>query len=313
MIEKRMKICLAIIYNHNFERNIPVLNRIYAERFSNVYHIMPFYRGDDPHVIGVYESSYQFSGYITQAFDVLMRENADYYVFVADDMVINPRLNENNILSETGLVKLPAGFIDSICVLDDEHFALWDWGWKSVVNLISKSNACEGLSCLPSLDEARAAFERNGLDWRRGVSAKLANLICTLHYKPLRRPLIGIALKLRRFLRSYDKCYPLATGYSDLVAVPSGSFREFCHYCGIFAAQRVFVENAIPTALAFSCSRIVTSKDVGFKSEQGVDNYAVRVKFAKLHEFSYKSLVENFPSDYLFIHPVKLSKWRDLP
>ena len=308
-----MKICLAIIYNHNFERNVPVLNRIYAGRFSNVYHIMPFYRGSDPHVIGVYESSYQFSGYITQASEVLMRENADYYVFVADDMVINPRLNENNILSEIGLSKAPAGFIDDIRVLDDEHFARWGWGWESVVNLISKSNACEGLSHLPSLDDARAAFERNGLDWRVGVSAKLANFIYKLHYKPQRRPLIGIALKMRRFLRSDDKCYPLATGYSDLVVVPTGSFRDFCHYCGVFAAQRVFVENAIPTALVFSCSKIVTSKDAGFKSERGVDNYAVRGRFEKLHKFSYTSLVENFPSDYLFIHPVKLSKWRDLP
>ena len=308
-----MKICLAIIYNHNFERNIPVLNRIYAGRFSNVYHIMPFYRGSDPHVIGVYESSYQFSGYITQASEVLMRENADYYVFVADDMVINPRLNEDNILSEIGLAKEPAGFIDSIRVLDDDHFALWHWGWESVVNLLLKSNACEGFRHLPSLDEARAAFERNGLDWRMGVSAKLANLICKLYSKPQRRLLIGTALKLRRFLCSADKCYPLATGYSDLVVVPSVSFRDFGHYCGIFAAQRVFVENAIPTALAFSCSRIVTSKDIGFKSERGVDNYAARDRFEKLHKFSYKLLVENFPPDYLFVHPVKLSKWRDLP
>ena len=308
-----MKICLAIIYNHNFERNIPVLNRIYAGRFSCVYHIMPFYRGDDPHVIGVYESSFQFSGYITQASDVLMRENADYYFFVADDMVINPRLNEDNILFEIGLAKEPAGFIDSIRVLDDDHFALWDWGWKSVVNLISKSNACEGLKHLPSLSEARTAFERNGLDWRNGLSAKLAEFIYKLHYKSQRCPLIGIALKLRRFLRSTDKCYPLATGYSDLVAVPSDAFRDFCHYCGILAAQRVFVENAIPTALAFSCSRIVTSEDAGFKSERGVDNYAARERFEKLHKSSYRSLVENFPPDYLFIHPVKLSKWRDLP
>lgn len=38
-------ICLVIIYNHRFEKNIDILERIYKERFAAIYHLVPFYEG----------------------------------------------------------------------------------------------------------------------------------------------------------------------------------------------------------------------------------------------------------------------------
>ena len=46
---------LIIIYNHRFDQNIEKLNKIYGERFSKIYHLVPFYDGDLPNVIPVFE------------------------------------------------------------------------------------------------------------------------------------------------------------------------------------------------------------------------------------------------------------------
>lgn len=273
---------------------------------------MPFYRGDNPRVIGVYEAAYQFQGYITQAMSRLRDEKFAHCVFVADDMVIDPTLNEANIVARLGLDDNTA-FISEIRMLDDAQYSSWDWGWQSITRMVLKDNSCEGHRFLPPVDMARELFARHGLDWRNGVSLRLAKLVMKLNAFPRRMPFIALARKLRRIFRSDEKAYPLAYGYSDIISVPASAIQDFCFYCGVMAGMRVFVECAIPTALAFSCAKLSTTAKLGLKSERGVDNYFVRERFEKLFQFSYRKLVDGFPEDYLFIHPVKLSKWKDLP
>lgn len=311
-----MKICLAIIYNHNFERNIPVLDRIYAGRFSCVYHIMPFYRGDDPHVIGVYESFYQFQGYIAQAAARLRDDKFSHYVFVADDMVINPNLNEHNIIVRIG----GSAFIPSCELVNDRMFANMDFVRSSVMNLMGQANACEWSRFLPSLEEAEEKARRSGFDPCDGVSERLYRVVrcgCrVLRQTPFRNayiPPFGLVRKLWKLFRSENKVYPLFNGYSDFCIVPAESFDPFALYCGVLAGCRVFVEQAIPTAMVLSCENILTLRKTQWLAENGVDDYRVRQDLEKKTDMNYKRLVENFPSDYLFIHPVKLSKWKDLP
>ena len=88
--------------------------------------------------------------------------------------------------------------------------------------------------------------------------------------------------------------------------------KDFCHYCGVFAAMRQFVEIAIPTSLILSCNSVKTLKDIGWKAENGVDDYRVRQRLEGENQFSFAGLVKNFPKDFLYIHPIKLSKWKDL-
>ena len=61
----QQKVALIIIYNHQYNKNIDVLERIYKDRFHDIYHLVPFYRGDRKNVIPVYESSHYFQGYIS--------------------------------------------------------------------------------------------------------------------------------------------------------------------------------------------------------------------------------------------------------
>ena len=62
------RIALVVIYNHRFDGNISIVEDLYRERFSNIFHLVPFYDGDRPDVIPVYENSFQFQGYIAQGF-----------------------------------------------------------------------------------------------------------------------------------------------------------------------------------------------------------------------------------------------------
>lgn len=98
-----MKIALFVIYNHRYDKNIPLLDNIYKNRFSNIYHIVPFYDGLAQNVISVYDSSFQFQGYIAQAYQHIKDKGFTHVFVVADDMVINPCITETNLHSITGL------------------------------------------------------------------------------------------------------------------------------------------------------------------------------------------------------------------
>jgi len=101
--------------------------------------------------------------------------------------------------------------------------------------------------------------------------------------------------------------YPLARSYSDLFIVSGNSIKDFCRYCGAFAATDLFAELAIPTALALSAEKIVMEKDIQLKGKPiwGAEGYREMEKYG----YRLRSLLDDFPKDCLFIHPIKLSKW----
>src|ERR1017187_1011042 len=92
------KVPLIIIYNHRFDDNIEKLEKIYRDRFSTIFHLVPFYDGDLTNVIPVFERSYYFHGYIPQALRILKKINCSHYFFVSDDVLLHPSINENNVL-----------------------------------------------------------------------------------------------------------------------------------------------------------------------------------------------------------------------
>jgi hypothetical protein len=96
-------VALIIIYNHRYEQNIPVLESIYGPRFSDIYHLMPFYTGRRQNVISVYENSYHFQGYVAQGFRDYWRADFTHYFFVADDLLLHPSINEDNFIDFIGL------------------------------------------------------------------------------------------------------------------------------------------------------------------------------------------------------------------
>ena len=56
------RFCLAVVFNHRFEQNLPLLRALYRGRFSTVRFLVPFYRGDDPDVVPVFDTSATIEG-----------------------------------------------------------------------------------------------------------------------------------------------------------------------------------------------------------------------------------------------------------
>lgn len=313
-----MKICLVIVYNHNYEKNIPVLNRIYAGRFSHIFHVMPFYQGSDPHVIGVYENSFQFSGYIAQAYVRLPKDCAQY-VFVADDMVLNPTFDETNIVNRLNLLS-DTCITTGVRVVTDQDFLFSSLIRPSIIALNYTCNACEWRRFMLDSDAAWELFEKQGFSRVTGVSRRLyeffsagQRLMRKTYFHTKWIPPFGFLTRFARFFASNEKLYPLATGYSDFLIIPQGQLSNFSHMCGVLAAARVFVEVAIPTALVLSSNRIRLVEQTGYKCETGVADYSVRQKLEQESQLDYGQFSSKFPADYLFIHPIKLSKWKNLP
>ena len=103
--------------------------------------------------------------------------------------------------------------------------------------------------------------------------------------------------------------YPLAMSYSDFFVVPAAVLPEFGHLCGVFTAMGVFVECAIPTALAFAAEsmRLEGSSDWRGKEIFDLDDLAA---FERQYDNNLPTLLADFPADTLYIHPIKLSRWQ---
>ena len=305
------RVALVLVYNHRYDGNIEVLERLYGGRFRDIYHLVPFYSGNRPNVIPVYGSSYYFQGYVAQGLRHYFREETEHYLFVADDLLLNPVVNEENYAAHLGLGPgacfLPAFY----------QFHLIDRGfWMHVEKAYRWTVEAPGVEArphLPSYEEALERFRRNGLDLRPLRFGQVWDLPRTARgwiEKALRDP--GLCLSFLGSLvgrKSYFLSYPLVGGYSDLFAVSSDAIREFCQYCGVFAATDLFVEHAIPTALALAAKSITVESELKLRGKALWT--AAEMKELDRYAGSLRALVEQFPADRLYLHPVKLSRWRN--
>ena len=304
---------LIIIYNHRFDENIPKLEKIYENRFSLIYHLVPFYDGDLPNVIPVFENSFYFQGYIPQSKRILNKINASHFVFVGDDLILHPDINENNILSE-------------LKVSEDGAFLPWSWG------MITKMSM-EWANTFPSINSfyLEDYLLHHAPDWKRILPErdiaiqKLKKLGYTsgkLNYKLLKGenksynyPRFNITLKeyLKLLLkRRRTPAYPLLTGYSDMFILPKNKLEKFSEYCELFRQMRLWVEVAIPTALVLTIDDLVFEKNTNWQGTTYWENENIEEmnERYKQVDFNFEELMKSYKFNELYIHPVKLSKWK---
>lgn len=294
----KSKIALLVVYNHRYDKNIPLIEKIYGSRFSHIYHLVPFYDGESQYnVIPVYESSYYFQGYIAQAYGYLKEDEFTHYYVIADDLILNPVINETNLWDVTGL-KIDECLLPEFIVLQKSSEF-----WSQAAKALKWSAGYPGLEAkvLPSREEALRKFEKFNMPdgpvssgilgikeniWRKLFNRNHANKIenRTLHY-----PLVG--------------------GYSDTFLITSDAMRIFANYCGFFATTRLFVEFAVPTAMVLSADKIKLEKDIKFTGWP-IWNKEQIEGFEEQYHSDLIYLMNNFPHNVLYIHPIKLSKWK---
>ena len=318
-----------VIYNHKYPQNVPIINRTYGDRFSHIYHLMPFYqrpsdgKGDgegdkkeEQNIIPVYDNSVYFQGYVAQGFHHYYQEGAPHYIFIADDLMLNPLINENNYADYFNLSE-NSGFIDSFGYLDDA-LTPRAWCWSAGGYEFNKDiPGLEEIGELPSAEEANKKFKSLGLntiDFNEKEKAYISGIRLAyplLYYGPL-KPLKYLALKIvkiRNKIKPYKLSYPLVKSSTDIFIVPGLTIHKFCYYCGIFAAANLFVEIAIPTTMALVSDEIRLGKDI--TNKVGLNHNASEVdRILAQHGNDPEKLFNDWPSEYLYIHPIKLSYWQ---
>ncbi len=300
------RVSLIFVHNHRFEANILRLDAMYGERFQHIQHLVPFYRGAAKNVIPVYEASFQFENFFAQGARQFIRAGCTHYVFCADDMILNPRLNESNLCAELGLDK------DSAYTKFFQSFTAAPFSWPHMTQALADVAGKSGANWkaeLPDEPVALARFSAHGIKVG-GVSLRL--LKHGIRPGQAAQLLTYVTRQWSNGARSWKEIahlpYPLLSGYADFLIVPADAIADFCHYCGVFAAAGLFVEVAAPTALGLSCQRVVQEKDVKWK---GVEYWNKDIDaFCKSHDYSLKNLYERFPPERLYVHPIKLSKWK---
>ncbi len=308
------KIALFIIYNHRYDKNIPRIEKLYAGKFSHLYHVIPFYDGDKSNVLPVYESSYQFQSYIAQAYAQIRKKidvaGYSHFFIVADDMVINPIITENNIFEYLG-IKNDECYLISIKDISKEKYPMSQFHTISTYKVKKKGVEIETI--LPSYNKAAEKIKTYNIHTfsfkQRLLFRHLAYLLIsfykTKHIK-YQIKMIGRTLKMFFLRKKFD--YPIVWGGSDCLLLTNEVMLKFCTYCGAFAASGLFVEFAIPTALILSANKIVTNKEI--KPDCITQLYTIDEKsFHEKYEYKLERLLKEYPPNIFFIHPIKLSKW----
>lgn len=286
-------VALVIIHNHPHYANIATLDNLYGSRFRHIRHLAPFYTGSAPHVVPVYENSRFFQGYVGQAVSRIVDDAFDHYLFVADDLLLRPDISEDTYRERLQLDS-DACFLPEFIELHTlTHY------WPRATEAARWNPRVLGAQIaelLPAAADVTARFARFGL-----TSAPLT------HFQVMnRQPATDAERQVR-----YGMRYPLIGGYSDIFVVSRKYIRPFAHLCGLFAVGQLFVELAIPTALLSVADTIVTEQSLPYQGRAlwTAEDHAILDRY----EGSLRRLLDEFPDQHLYLHPIKLSQWDTAP
>jgi len=307
------KVALIIVYNHKYDKNINILEKIYNKRFSNIFHLVPFYEGKKSNVISVYENARYSQGYMAQGLNQYFEETYLHYFFIADDLMLNPVINEKNYREHFNLSP-NTSFLPNFIKLH-EGSTWWPRVKEAYEYCPNNKEGVEVENELPSYSEAVKIFKKYSLEikplsFNQIYRKKKLTLQTLLAPRQAIRFFMWAFVKLKYFLKrksDFNLRYPIIGSYSDIVIVSEKNIKKFCHYCGVFAAETLFVEVALPTALVLSAEKIVTENDllISGKALWTSKDYEEIQKYA----YHLKNLISDFPENYIYLHPIKLSEW----
>ncbi len=314
----KKEVALIVLFNHRYDKNLPLLEEMYKDRFSNRYYLVPFYDGDMENVIPVYGRSVFFEMYLAQGYNSFFKEEYEHYIVIADDMIIHPQMNENNY-QDFFEVENGQSYIPRLMPL---HNAGMPWiGTLSAFCYFKKQKYIEAERELPSEEEAINKLKFQGVEYRslsrKEIFGGFSLSIDSMFNKA--RLAIRILTRLRHpFKNIYKLPYPAVGSYSDIVVVAKEDIKMFAHYCGVFGATGLFAEVAVPTALVLAAHKKVQTEEHmkrgGMSYWHGSDNvfwYSEESDITTLFK-RWKNLddiIQNFPDNYLYMHPVKLGQW----
>lgn len=311
------KVALIIIYNHQYNKNIETIEEIYKKRFSHIFHLVPFYCGDKPNVIPVYDNSFYFQGYVAQGLKTYYNEQFEHYFFIGDDLILNPQINEFTYKEHLSLDN-DSCFITNLISFHERD--IWWHRTKEAYKYSVDVPGVEAKNQLPDYSTALQKLKKFNFEikpLRFNQIWKTPNSFFDFG-KMLYRDIFYFPRRIGRMLtnKRYKLSYPLVGAYSDMFVISADTIKMFCHYCGVFAATNLFVEIGLPTAMVFTANKIVTDNDIFMKGKTLTTKVDKRIpskideKTLNKYNFKLDALMNDFPNDFLYLHPIKLSKWK---
>ena len=303
-----MAVALIIIYNHRYDRNVEIVEGIYRPRFSHIFHLMPFYDGDKENVIPVYDNSIYFQGYVAQGFRHFFHKDYAHYFFIADDMILNPVINEKNY-TEWFALEEDTCFITS---LNDVPASKYWSHYRSAVhfnpfyNKAFNTRGVEISGILPAKEEALKKMEAWGI---KNTPVLFKNVYGNFFEKwKYKMKLLMEDIFVQHVFYPKKVNYPVTYSYADLFIISQSSIARFSQYCGIFSATHLFVELAIPTAIALSAEKISVEKSIRLQGKALWTSDDLQI-ISDTYRKDLSLLLKDFPATYIYLHPIKLSQW----
>ena len=300
-----MKTCLVILFNHKYEKNLNTLRSIYCDKFDMIRFIMPFYYGTDNDVICVYESSYQFQGYIAQATNRLVATNADYYFFIADDLLLNPEINQENYFDKLGLQEG-----ESMLANVWPHSKLTFWNANRMLNTYYEFSRESHTLWKTELLPADIAFEKARQLGYNMDDFSFSNNLQERFWDYENVSKTYGTNRVESWREASELPYPIWGGYSDWLIIGRTELIRIAPKLGVTAAMGIFVEIAIPTIMMLYCKKVRFLDDCAYYEDGAMWNGELIEKISIDNNYEISKLLANFPDSKLYLHPIKLSKWR---
>lgn len=315
------KLCLMIVFNHRYDQNIIKIKELYQNRFSNIYLLIPFYDGpaiEGLHIIPVYESSHKFQGYIATAYQYILKTGIRYkhYVIIGDDLILNPSINENSILTYLN-IDLNDSYIKALTPINKANGVVARRLRDEILEPFIKYTGVEWKDKILPPQEAFMQYEsKQGKKYPMKITWSWLNSQLRYYYRVLNKKFKILYCFYQIFCvfqciclnRGFKLPYPLLKDYSDFLVINGDDMPSLCQMLGVFAAMDLFVEVAIPTAMALTCSSIKCEKDIdriGVEYWREKDIQGIQLKFG----CSLKRLYQDWDENVIYYHPIKLSRW----
>ena len=305
-----MKTTLCVMFNHPYVKNIPLIRQMLCPSFDSVVFVIPYTVSSDEDVVTSYRGSYGFHGYVVDVAEKLLQSDTDYFFFMQDDVVLNPHLR-GDILVEKLRLKDGGAFIPAFRPLAGE-LRDWDWTlaaiWKILfpMNRMNGSGAEQWLAALPDAEQnfsrlrTKYGFNFQPVTFDRSNRHVFHGIVPDpYHSTSIYRAACEGLFEAVDGRSSFRLPYPFCYGMSDFFAVDRETLIEMLHPLGVFSAAGLFVETAIPTAIAVAARRVMQCADVGLVANWlWGDRQALDVDYVK----------KQFEDNLLLVHPVKISQ-----
>ncbi|WP_455563987.1 hypothetical protein [Akkermansia massiliensis] len=255
-----------------------------------------------------------------------MELDGDYILIIGDDLLLNPRFDEFSTPSLLGIHG------EDTCYLDGFVDVSLPVCYRGTVEAHRFSTAPAGIDAgsvnrnVPSYGEARQILKSRNL-MRHDELSRVRMFLpkwnpgggVHANWKVLKGRAWHLLNYWKHRIKKYRYSYPVVFGYSDIVCIPKGKFDDFCRILEVFSAWNMFVELAIPTALQLlPGTRLATLEDTRHKSgnvwfPQDPEHFeamnAVIDGMVSSSGGDLGKLLASFPEEYLYLHPVKLSRF----